>query len=155
MKKSILSLLLLINLANADYIRDDDRGIVIDTTTSLMWQDEPYTSAEVTAFDNNTESGKVLYWTTAISYCENLTYGTYSDWYLPNYNELKSIVDRNNYNPSLNSIFTNSVSSVYWSSTSVAYDASYAWVVYFDDGGDYAGDKTRTGYVRCVRSADN
>jgi len=155
MKKSILILFVLINLANADFIRDDDKGIVLDTSTNLIWQDEPYTSAEATAYSNDTESGKALHWASAISYCENLTYGTYSNWHLPNFNELYKIADRSKYNPTINSAFVNVVARRYWSSTTYASDTSYAWSVYFNDGNDYNYDKTYTDYVRCVRPADN
>ena len=155
MRKNILSLLLLINLVNADFIRDDEKGVVLDTSTNLMWQDEAYTSAEASAYSNNTENGKVLNWVSAISYCENLTYGTYSNWYLPNFNELYNIADRSKYNPAINSAFQNVVTSDCWSSTTGASNTSNAWLVNFFHGDDNVDDKTGTYYVRCVRPADN
>ncbi len=154
MKKSILGILLLVNLAFGDFIRDDSLDIVIDTSTNLMWQDEEYTSAEATAYSNNTETGKVLHWASAISYCENLTLGGYSDWHLPNFNELYMLADRSIYNPALNPIFENVVSSGYWSSTTDASATSGAWGVSFSGGNDGWLGKTGTNYVRCVRFAD-
>ena len=40
-------------------------------------------------------------WEQAFTYCENFTLGGYSDWRLPNRNELQSIVDYSRYNPSI------------------------------------------------------
>ncbi|MCK5111681.1 MAG: DUF1566 domain-containing protein [Arcobacteraceae bacterium] len=142
MIKKILILLVLVNLAFADFIKDDVKEIVIDTTTALMWQD-----------DNDAKT-ITKNWTDAIDYCENLTLGDYSDWHLPNFNELYMLADRSIYNPSLNSAFTNVVSSYYCSSTTYASNTSYAWIVYFNNGGYVYDDKTGTFYVRCVRSAE-
>jgi hypothetical protein len=128
---------------------------VTDNATGLMWQDEAYTSAEATAYSNNTEEGKALHWATAITYCENLSLAGYDDWYLPSIDELVSITDKGRYNPSINSAFNNVVSSDYWSSTTNASFTSYAWTVYFYGGGDYDSSKTNTYYVRCVREQDN
>ena len=52
--------------------------IVTDSTSGLIWQK---TSSSATT------------WSLALSYCENLTYATYSDWRLPNKNELLSLVN--------------------------------------------------------------
>jgi len=154
MKKSISSILLLISLASGDFIRDNDKGVVLDTSTNLIWQDEPYTSEEATANSDDTEVGKALHWENAISYCENLTYGTYSNWHLPNFNELYSLADRSKYRRAISEVFQNVVSSIYWSSTTTVSNTSDAWSVFFYNGGNYNGDKTYTYYVRCVRPAD-
>ena len=39
----------------------------------------------------------------------------------------------------------------YWSSTTVASDSSYAWIVFFDNGFDNWGSKTDSVSVRCIR----
>ncbi|MCK5110819.1 MAG: DUF1566 domain-containing protein [Arcobacteraceae bacterium] len=141
MKKNILSLLLLVNLANADFIRDDEKSVVIDTATRLMWQDDASVTKD---------------WEDAITHCEALTLGDYSDWHLANFNELHMLVDRSTYNPSISSAFINVVSSHYWSSTTNENIPANAWVVNFDLGESYPDPKTTdTFYVRCVRSADN
>ena len=142
MKKSILSLFVLVNLALADFIRDESKEIVIDTTTNLMWQD-----------DSNASSLQTN-WSDAIAYCENLTLGGYDDWYLPNFNELFMLADRSIYDPALSPVFKNVSSSVYWSATTSANDNSYAWAVGFSSGYDNDDDKTNSYYVRCVRLAD-
>ena len=97
---------------------DNGDGTVTDTDTGLMWQ-------------KDTAPGTYT-WQQALSYCEDLIFpaGGYSDWRLPNRNELQSIVDYSRYNPSIDPIF-NAVSSWYWSSTTGASSPFNAWVVYF------------------------
>jgi hypothetical protein len=142
MKKSILSLLLLLGVASSDFIRDDTKGVVLDTKTNLMWQDN--SEAKTT---NKT-------WSEAITYCEGLSLGGFSDWHLPNYNELHYLADRSRYNPALSPKFVNVVSFSYWSATTVASNTSFAWGVDFHYGLDGWGDKTYSYYVRCVRPSD-
>lgn len=142
MKKSILILFVLVNLVFADFIRDDDMEVVIDTSTKLMWQD-----------DSNASS-VIRNWSDAITHCENMTLAGYSDWHLPNLNELYMLADRSIYSPSLSSAFNNVVSSNYWSSTTYASDTTNAWGVHFNRGNDYCVTKALSYYVRCVRSAD-
>ena len=93
-------------------------------------------------------------WEQALTYCENLTLpaGGYSDWRLPNRNELQSIVDYSRYNPAIDTtFFPDTVASNYWSSTTYADNTSYAWYVYFSYGGVGNYSKTSSYYVRAVR----
>jgi hypothetical protein len=92
-----------------------------------------------------------LTWSEAISYCENLSLGGYSDWRLPNKQELISIVDVSRYNPAIYPAFVNVASDYYWSSTTNAYSTDYAWNVNFGNGRVDGNYKTGTNYVRCVR----
>ena len=122
----------------ADFVRDADTNIVTDSATGLRWQDDP------------TPSGTS--WQGAIDYCEALTLGGESDWRLPNLNELTSIVDDTVYNPSISSVFVNTASNGYWSSTTFAGSTGYAWIVNFYYGTQGRSNKTTSGYVRCVRA---
>ena len=119
------------------FTRDNTKEIVIDNFTKLQWQDDA--TAKTTTAN----------WTTATtSTCQNLTLGGYSDWRLPNIDELKSILKNNR----ISREFVNFASQSYWSSTTYASNSSYAWYVYFYNGygdGDY---KTYSHYVRCVRA---
>jgi len=74
-------------------VPDSTNQVVIDTQRKLMWQ------------DTNMPSNKE--WPDALSYCENLSLNGVSDWRLPNINEILTIVDFNNRNSSLISIFAN------------------------------------------------
>jgi len=143
MIKSIFSILVLITVLQADFIRDNTNEIVLDTSTNLMWQDNE-------DVDTTTRN-----WSDAIAYCEGLSYGGYNDWRLPNFNELYNLADRSTYNPSISSVFQNVASSYYWSSTTGASDTSNGWDVNFLNGFVTWDDKTDTNYVRCVRASDN
>ena len=142
MMKNILMLSFVIILgANAgNFSRDDTKEIVTDGDTCLQWQDDS---------DAKTVTKT---WSDAIDYCESLTLGGYTDWRLPNINELRSIVDYTRFNLAMNPTFQNVVSGSYWSSTTGASDSSYAWSVYFYRGGGDWYSKSGSYYVRCVRA---
>lgn len=103
----------------------------------MLWQEE----------DDDTERN----WEDAISYCEGLSLGGYSDWRLPNREELESIIDKRN-NPTINTTyFPNTKASNYWSSTTDAYFSSGARYVSFYGGDVSSFHKIGSYYVRCVR----
>jgi len=128
-------------ILHASFSRDSS-GVVADSVTGLAWQDD---------YSDNAGEIKSATWQDALVYCKELSLGGKSDWRLPNYNELFSIVDTSRYNPAISSVFTNVTTDGYWSSTTVASDTSYAWVVTFNYGYDYWGSKSYESYVRCVR----
>jgi hypothetical protein len=76
----------------------------------------------------------------------------YKDWRVPNVNELNSIVEEQCYEPAVNlSIFPNTPSSWYWSSSSLASYSSSAWSVHFGYGNTGSDLKYYGLYVRLVR----
>ena len=133
-------LLITLGLSTALFASFSKNGnIVTDGSTGLQWQDDAI--------------GSVMVWTAAIDYCENLTLDTYSDWRLPNLNELTSIVDDTKVSPSIDTtVFQNTASDFYWSSTAYAGTSGNAWDVYFNDGNHDYYDGTASHYVRCVRA---
>ncbi len=131
-----------VQLEPSDLIRNDVTEIVTDHTTGLQWQDD----SEAAAIEAN--------WEAAIDYCEDtLALGGYTDWRLPNRNELLSIVDYTRHSPTINSLVFDNISlSGYWTSTSHTRYTNYGWTVRFDNGiSGYSNDKGREYYVRCVR----
>jgi len=88
-------------------------------------------------------------WKEAMNFCKNINYGGYDDWRLPTVAELFTMVDYNKYNPACK--IDECESKGYWSSTTDANCADYAWLVYFDYGGVYDGYKSNSYYVRAVR----
>ena len=87
-----------------------------------------------------------------LAYCENLSWGGYTDWYLPNKNEIGSIIDDSGYNPSIDTFaFPATPASYFWSSSSYANVTSNAWVVYFYYGFVNVNGKANGYYGRCVR----
>jgi len=126
-------------LEKVDYF-DNGNGTISDKN-GLMWQKEDEE-------DDNTERR----WDDAISYCKGLSLGGYSDWRLPNREELKSIIDETRKKPTINTTyFPNTKSSHYWSSTTDAGRTTGAWSVDFYGGSVYDGHKSNNYYVRCVR----
>jgi len=93
----------------------------------------------------------------SISYCEALSLDG-ANWRLSNINELTSLVDDRETDPAISSVFLHSYSWSYWSSTTVANDTEYAWVVEFTNGhqynNDYYKDIPSGSFVRCVRDGE-
>jgi hypothetical protein len=126
---------------------DNSDGTVTDNLTGLMWAKD----ANIFGYRS---------WSNALSDANNLSLGlegcstNYTDWRLPNSNELQTLIDKSNFNPALPSghPFLNVQTSFYWSSTTYAYYTSYAWSVYmyYGDVGIYI--KTNYNYVWPVRS---
>jgi hypothetical protein len=138
MKKIFMALIAIGTLANADFTKSGD--IITDNTTGLQWQDD------------TTAASIYLTWQGAIDHCEAFTLGGYTDWRLPNKNELLSIVDLSRWNPAINNTFQNTDSNGYWSATNNASYTYYAWVVNFYHGDITVTVKGYSAYVRCVRA---
>ena len=118
--------------------------VVNDLTTGLMWQKEYKT-------------GKT--WQQALKYCEDLTYAGYSDWRLPNKNELVSLLNYDDTGAPY-SDFPGMPRNYFWSSSTFInqyYDNNgkdYAWGVNFIYGDVYNISKTNQPYIHCVRNAE-
>jgi len=137
MKRILLSLAMIISLAQAEFIRDDNKEVVIDTTKNLMWQD----NLEAKTVEKN--------WQGAIDYCGNLTLGGFDDWKLPDKDTLKALYPQKD---RLNNVRNNA----YWSrSTNANYNNDRAWYVYFGAGYDDDSIKYGSYLVRCVRDSKN
>ena len=117
-------------------LKKDIGNVVIDKTNRLlMWQ--------------KNGPGEMK-WQNAMNYCNNLSLDGYSDWRLPNKEELKKAYE-------IKSKFPNVVSSsysYYWSSTTFAGSRS-AWLVKRYNGNVYQAPKAMNNAVRCVRSGQS
>ncbi|KKB49377.1 BACON domain-containing protein [Parabacteroides gordonii] len=92
--------------------------------------------------------GGTMNWSSANSYCSNLTAEGKSDWYLPSKDQLLTMY--NNKSSLQNTAgFTPFVSDYYWSST--VSSSGYHWVVAFGNGSTTNNYDTSNNYVRCVR----
>ena len=130
-------------ICNPHSYTDLGNGIIKDNVTGLMWQ-------KATATGTYT-------WQQAVDYCNNLSLGGYTDWYLPTILELSTLVDSSISfpGPTINrSYFPDTVASWYWSSTSPpdAYGTDAASHVDFYDGNVYNYFKAYGLYVRAVRA---
>lgn len=129
--------------ATGPYV-DHGNQTVTDRATGLMW-DQRETS--------------LMNWQAAMAYCEGLSHASYSDWRLPNRNELQSLIDYTKTTAPLVNVtaFPNTSSASYWTSTTTTQSISRAWNLSFANGRvDYvngSGNNTKftNNYVRCVR----
>ncbi len=129
--KSMLALTVIVFNLNANEMQD------------LIWQD----SSDVKVLKKD--------WQGAKAYCEELVLGKKDDWRLPNIKELQSIVDINEYKPSIKKEFKNvSIKGYYWSSTVDISSDGYAWNVDFNYGTTSKDSILNEFYVRCVRGEE-
>jgi len=132
--------------AQSNSMVDNGDGTVTDAITGLMWQ-------------KDTAPGTYT-WQEALAYAEGLMLAGYSNWRLPNRNELQTLVDYSRYNQTIDPLLaSNTVSSVYWSSTTKASSTNLAWIVYFSYGNVGADlvlhNKLNSFYVRAVRAGQS
>ncbi len=126
---------------------DHRDGTVTHQRTGLMWQ----RCAVGQVWIGSTCSGTTKNYTYAKAKLLTTDFAGFSDWRLPNQNELLSIVEYGSDDPAINSdIFPNTVSRWFWSSSPYVNNSNYAWGVYFSYGaGSYS--KKYGGSVRLVR----
>ncbi|CAK0752258.1 conserved exported hypothetical protein [Gammaproteobacteria bacterium] len=126
---------------------DNRDGTVSDTVTGLMWK----RCAEGMNWDgvSCSDNASFFTWSNALQQAAASGYAGKADWRLPNIKELRSIVERQCSDPSINlSVFPNTPSSYFWSGSPVAGDSSSAWSVSFGNGyaswdGRYFGSAVR------------
>ena len=126
-------------------------GTVTDNQTGLMWMrcslgqiwDGASCTGNVTKFT----------WEEALSTPGHNDFAGFTDWYLPNFRELNSIVELACVHPAINqTVFPDTPSYVYWSSSPSADKFDNILYVDFDSGGDgrvILNDKIM--HVRLVR----
>ena len=116
--------------------------VLTDSASGLMWQ------------KNYAEKGMTK-WKEALFYCENLIYAGYSDWRLPNRNELASIINYEKYRPATDFPITQMHDMlVFFSATSQGgivdiVDFVYGELKMMSKG---EGDVIPEYFARCVRS---
>ncbi|SFV68620.1 FimH-like protein [hydrothermal vent metagenome] len=131
MKLSILIIgILVLNILNASDVR-------VDKESDLVWQDNKIIIQED--------------WTSAISYCKELSLGGYQNWRLPEIDELMSISDKNNYSPAIKKYFKYTKNDYYWTITAYTSDISQAWILNFINGSASYDKKSTRYWVRCIR----
>ncbi|MBN1945942.1 MAG: DUF1566 domain-containing protein [Bradymonadales bacterium] len=128
-----------------------DQSVVIDNLTGLTWQGCPFglTGADCTG-------GHLLNanWSDQLANCDELDWGGYTDWRLPDPYELMTLLDQGKAaSPFLDtSVFPGITSRFFWSSSSVAGDTDHAWFANFNIGGVTPYGKALSLSARCVRS---
>ena len=119
-------------------------GVVLDRGRNLMWE----RVSPVSEFT----------WQDALSRCQSLSLSGFSDWRLPTFKELLTIVDYGRAAPAADStVFPSIVSDLYWSATPATLRA-YVWdnrlvqYVTFSDGRSNVTGNANVHHTRCVRS---
>jgi hypothetical protein len=116
-----------------------DGAAVRDSKTGLVWEQSP----GVEHFG----------WWDAPDYCRGRTTGGRGGWQVPTKEELASLVDASQADPSLpdGHPFTNVKSAIYWTATPDAKDRILAWHVSFFTGQVTVDGKHLNRRVWCVR----
>jgi hypothetical protein len=151
---------------------DNGDGTITDNTTGLMWakksDDGSIHDKDNTYTWGMTSSPYTMNGTMVTTYLAALNSGGgfagYTDWRIPNVNELQSLVNYQNFNPSVSSAFNTGCvasctvtscsctqSDFYWSSTTLTAIPLGAWIVFFNFGYVLYGSKSGSYYVRAVR----
>ncbi len=113
---------------------DNGDGTVTDRATNLMWQK---CSLGQTNINGCQGYPSWLSWEDALSSCESLELAGYDDWYLPNRNELQSLVDYSTFKFAIDtSVFPDMRSPgwfLYWTSTTqIDFDGGFTHATYVD-----------------------
>ena len=98
--------------ASGPRFTDNKDGTITDNATGLMWVQSGYADANTFPFTPYTANGlwRKYTWQNAVFYCNQLNdkthfppngYLGYSDWRLPNINELRSIINYGNWRPAI------------------------------------------------------
>lgn len=139
---------------------DNGNGTISDDKTGLTW--------EKLSDDGSIHDQDNMYtWESAFSKITTLnttSFAGYSDWRLPNAEELGTLVTRSAVNPAIDGMFHSNcapgctvmtcsctVSENYWSSTTYEDLTLFAWSIYFYDGSVVADGKTSSFHVAAVR----
>jgi len=118
--------------------------IVLDRATGLMW-----------CGDGNDAGGGLglgYTWANAITYCSGLNYAGFTDWRLPNRNELGSILHIDRPSPLIDvTFFTNIHNGYYWTSSTYPMITANAYFWTMTSSVCSHAAKTNTYYLLAVR----
>ena len=100
---------------------------VLDKETGLVWEQTP--------------SGGISDWSSAINHCSTIEAGGRKGWRLPTVEELGSVVDTTQSNPALSAShpFTIGASDTFWSATTRAAVQTHAWGLSISNGAPQNG----------------
>ena len=143
-------------------VRDNVTGLIWEVKTddnSIHDKDDKYTWYDSNPDTNGGEAGTPMDGTDTEDFINALNssgFGGFSDWRLPSSTEMCSVLNLGSHSPPTDiRYFPNTVTSGYWSSTTLAGDASRAWHVYSHHGNFNTDSKSRDHYVRAVRGVQS
>ena len=141
-------------------VRDNVSGLIWEVKTddgSVHDKDNKYTWYDSNPATNGGNAGTPGDGTDTEDFIDALnaeSFGGYTDWRLPTIKELDLIVNLGTYNPAIDTAyFPNTVSSIYWSSSTIAGLTGSAWGIHFISGYGHVNlsYKSSAYYVRAVR----
>jgi hypothetical protein len=108
-------------------------GTVLHGPTQLVWLrcavGQSWTGTECSG------TAAVLDWAAALNAADQAEDAGYSDWRVPNRNELGAIVETRCYSPAINgAVFPASPAAAFWTSSPAGEQAEQAWAIDFDQG---------------------
>ena len=112
---------------NLQSFTNNNNGTVSDNVTGLIWQQGD--SGELTIED-------------AITYCDNLVLGGFSDWRLPTKEESMSILNFDRNNPALNTTYYSNTNAEYWWTSTVQFNNTNT--IWITNAGGGTGPKNKT-----------
>lgn len=132
---------------------DNEDGTITDTTTGLVWMacSVGQTYSEGACVGDATE----LTWQEALQFAHGYQFASQQGWRLPNVKELSTLTERSCVRPAINeSLFPNTPSDDFWTSTPSVMDPDRAWVVAFFNSSNAIKQKNLFVFARLVRTAN-
>ncbi|MBN2381571.1 DUF1566 domain-containing protein [bacterium] len=129
----------------------DGYRMVKDNNTGLVWEikspheaDPNYCQGTYTWFEAQE---------TYIKHLNELKYGGFQDWRVPNKDELRSIVDYGQLNPAIDTfLFPHCQVAFYWTGQTYEMQPYFGWGIFFGFGSGIAYSKKSKRHVRAVRA---
>ncbi|MDD5309662.1 MAG: DUF1566 domain-containing protein, partial [Deltaproteobacteria bacterium] len=116
----------------------DNEPVVTDKITKLMWTG---CSVGLTGSDCKMGTAVLTTWENSIYACDELAYGGYSDWHLPDRYEIQSIIDYGKEDPAINKATfpsmksrTESSCQAYYTISSGSTGTPYVWSLSMEVG---------------------
>jgi hypothetical protein len=128
-------------------------GTTTDNTTGLMWM----RCSLGQKWEENTCRGTaaIFSWSDGLKAATGHEFAGYTDWRVPNKNELESIVESRCFGPSINNVvFPATPPAYFWSSSPYAAALEGAWSVDFGYGTVNASVKSGFIHIRLVRDEE-
>ncbi|MFH2142193.1 MAG: DUF1566 domain-containing protein [Bacteroidota bacterium] len=140
-------------ILNSDTTSQESWLMVRDKNTGLVWELKSFEKNSLNPYDRKHTYKE------AINHIQNLNrhqYGGFSDWRMPNREELRSIVNYNDSIPASDiDIFPEMLPEFYWSCDSYKINPSMQWGIYFGYGCGICFSNSKFYSVRAVRSGYN
>ncbi|MCM8774064.1 MAG: DUF1566 domain-containing protein [Candidatus Omnitrophica bacterium] len=129
---------------------DEGYRMVLDNNTGLIWEVKSPYNGDINYCEDtySWDEAKDLY----IKRLNEERYGGFSDWRLPNKDELRSIIDYSRTNPAVDTwYFPHCKSAFYWSSLPYLMEPPFVWGIFFGLGSGICYTPYSKQYVRAVR----